>query len=260
MILDDIVRRKRDEVRVIRNIDPADLSRAPRDFAVALDSGRTRLSVIAEVKQASPSAGLLTANFDPAAIARSYASGGASAISVLTDADFFQGSLEDLEQVSAAVSVPVLRKDFLIDERQIHEARAAGADSILLIAAILERKTMQRFLAEARALGMEPLVEIHDERERDQALEAGARIVGINNRDLTTFRIDVETTRRLAPTLPRGITVVSESGVESECGVAALIGLVDAVLIGTALMRASDRRDLVARLVRAGAPAGDEGQ
>lgn len=260
MILDSIVRRKREEIRIIPPLDPATLNRASRDFAASLGGKRSSVSIIAEIKQASPSAGLLTDDFDPSAIAGSYVAGGAVAISVLTDVDFFRGSLDDLRRVSDSVDLPVLRKDFLIDERQIHEARAAGADSVLLIAAILDRKTLQRFLAEARALGMEPLVEIHDERERDQALEAGARIVGINNRDLTTFRIDPKTTLRLAPGLPEGIIVVSESGVESESGVAQLIGYADAALIGTALMRGSNRSELLARLVQAGGRSGRSGQ
>lgn len=252
MILDTIVRRKREEVREMAPLDPATLDKATRDFAAALGKNRSRVAIIAEVKQASPSAGLLTDNFDPSTIAKDYARGGAVGISVLTDIDFFKGSMDDLRRVSDTVDLPILRKDFLIDERQIHEARAAGADSVLLIAAILDRKTLQRFLAEARALGMEPLVEIHDERERDQALEAGARIVGINNRDLKTFRIDLETTLRLAPRLPEKVIVVSESGVETEAGVARLVGYADAALVGTALMRSADRPELLSRLVRAG--------
>jgi len=262
MILDSIVQRKREEIRAIPPLDPATLDAASRDFAAAVGGNRPGVSVIAEIKQASPSAGLLTHDFDPSAIAKSYVAGGAVAISVLTDVDFFRGSLDDLRRVSDSVDLPILRKDFLIDERQIHEARAAGADSVLLIAAILDRKTLQRFLAESRALGMEPLVEIHDERERDQALEAGARIVGINNRDLKTFRVDLTTTLRLAPGLPEGIIVVSESGVESEAGVAQLIGYADAALIGTALMKAANRSELLARLVRAGGgrPPADQGE
>ncbi|TPW11442.1 MAG: indole-3-glycerol phosphate synthase [bacterium] len=252
MILDAIVRRKREEILELRSPDPASLSMASRHFSAGLGAGRTGVSIIAEIKQASPSAGLLTAEFDPVEIAGTYATGGAAAISVLTDVDFFRGSLDDLRRVNDMSGLPLLRKDFLIDERQIHEARAAGADSVLLIAAILDRKTLQRFLAEARALGMEPLVEIHDERERETALEAGARIVGINNRDLKTFRIDIETTLRLAPGIPSSMTVVSESGVECEAGVARLVGYADAALIGTALMKSKDRLELLTRLVRAG--------
>jgi len=258
MILDQIVRRKRDEIGKIDTPDPDRLPRADRDLGQALGRGRSQVRLIAEVKQASPSAGLLTTDFDPVTIARAYEAGGAAAVSVLTDRDFFRGSIEDLERVSAAVSLPVLRKDFVIDERQIHEARGAGAHAILLIAAILDRKTMQRFLAESRALGMEPLVEIHNERERDMALEAGASIVGINNRDLNDFRIDTGTTLRLAAGLPDGLSIVSESGVESEAGVAGLVGYADAVLVGTALMKSADRRNLASALVRAGRsrPAG----
>jgi indole-3-glycerol phosphate synthase len=258
MILEQIVLRKREEVRKIRVPDPDRLPRADRDFRGALGRGRSEVRLIAEVKQASPSAGLLASDFDPVAIARAYESGGATAVSVLTDRDFFRGSITDLEKVSGAVTLPILRKDFVIDERQIHEARGAGAHTILLIAAILDRKTLQRFLAESRALGMEPLVEVHDERERDVALEAGAAIVGINNRNLNDFRVDTGTTLRLAAGLPPDIVVVSESGVESEAGVEGLVGHADAVLVGTALMKSADRGRLAAALVRAGkkAPGG----
>ncbi|HEX7879987.1 MAG TPA: indole-3-glycerol phosphate synthase TrpC [Candidatus Eisenbacteria bacterium] len=258
MILEQIVRRKKDEISCLMASDPARLPRADRDFGQALGRGRSEVRLIAEVKRASPSAGLLTSDFDPVEIAHAYQGGGAAAVSVLTDRDFFGGSIDDLRRVSEGVSLPVLRKDFVIDERQIHEARDAGAHAILLIAAILDRKTMQRFLAESRALGMEPLVEIHDERERDVALEAGASIVGINNRNLDDFRIDTGTTFRLAAGLPHGLTIVSESGVESESGVAALVGHADAVLVGTALMRSADRKGFAAALVKAGRNRADE--
>jgi indole-3-glycerol phosphate synthase len=252
VILDQIVRRKREEIRQLAPPDPGTLAGSDRAFLPAEPEGRTLVRLIAEVKRASPSAGVLATDFEPVAIAREYEAGGASAISVLTDRDFFRGSIDDLRRVSGAVSAPVLRKDFIIDERQIHEARHAGAHSVLLIAAILERRTIQRFLAEARALGMEPLVEIHDEKERDAALEAGAAIIGINNRDLTDFRIDVGTTLRLAPSIPPPVRLVSESGVERPEAVARLAGHVDAVLVGTALMKSHDRRGLARELVRAG--------
>jgi indole-3-glycerol phosphate synthase len=229
----------------MRTPDPSRLTRADRDFAGALAGARPRVRLIAEMKRASPSAGLLTDDYDPEALASLYTEGGAAAISVLTDVDFFQGALDHLSAASRAATVPILRKDFVIDERQVHEARAAGAHSVLLIAALA------RFLSEARALAMEPLVEVHDEAELERALEAGARVVGINNRDLRTFRVDVETTFRLASRLPAGTLVVSESGVESERDIARLSGVVDAALVGTALMTARDRKGTLARLVSA---------
>jgi indole-3-glycerol phosphate synthase len=235
----------------MRTPDPSRLTRADRDFAGALAGARPRVRLIAEMKRASPSAGLLTDDYDPEALASLYTEGGAAAISVLTDVDFFQGALDHLSAASRAATVPILRKDFVIDERQVHEARAAGAHSVLLIAALLDRKTLARFLSEARALAMEPLVEVHDEAELERALEAGARVVGINNRDLRTFRVDVETTFRLASRLPAGTLVVSESGVESERDIARLSGVVDAALVGTALMTARDRKGTLARLVSA---------
>lgn len=251
MILDDIVARKREEVARMGEPDLRALHPAPRSFARALQAGRPRVAIIAEVKKASPSAGLLSPDFDPPAVARQYEAGGAAAVSVLTDVDFFQGSLEAMRQVSRAVSLPVLRKDFIIDERQIYEARAAGADSLLLITAILDQAVLRRFLQISRSLHMEPLVEVHEEAELEKAVNAGALIVGINNRDLRTFQVDVGTTRRLAPLIPRNVTVVSESGIESAEGLAALRGVVDAALIGTALMRAEDREGLLRGLVAA---------
>jgi indole-3-glycerol phosphate synthase len=260
MILDDIVRRKRQEVAVLPAVDPRRLVPSRRDFGRALKTAASRVAIIAEIKQASPSAGRLTADFDPVRIAREYEAGGAAAISVLTDVDFFQGSIDHLAAVAAAVEIPVLRKDFIIDERQIHEARAAGADSLLLIAAILDGETLRGFIAEARSLRMEPLVEIHDAAEAEKALAAGARIVGINNRDLRDFRIAVDTTLALAPGLPRHVTRISESGIESEAMLARLDGVVDAALIGTALMKSDDREALLRRLAAAtaGPAAGQE--
>lgn len=258
MILESIVNRKRQELKGIQTPDPATLPRAERDLAAALGGGRPRVRIIAEMKRASPSAGVLTDDYDPSTLAAEYEAGGAAAISVLTDVDFFRGALAHLSAAARAAALPILRKDFLIDERQIHEARAAGAHAVLLIAAILDRKTLARFLSESRALGMEPLVEVHDEAELDQALEAGARVVGINNRDLRTFRIDVETTLRLAPRIPADRLVVSESGVETGRDIARLANIVDAALVGTALMKARDRRDMLARLVAASEGGGGE--
>jgi len=252
MILDEIVARKREELAVLKDPDLRRVRPSARNFGAALKSGRSRVAIIAEAKKASPSAGVICADFDPAAIGRQYAAGGASAISVLTDETFFQGSLGALTAVSEAVGVPVLRKDFILDERQVYEARIAGADSLLLIAAILSVGEMRLLLSTARSLLMEPLVEIHDEAEMEKAVNAGALIVGINNRDLRTFEIRMDTTYRLAPLLPRNVTIVAESGVEDAAELAKLRGTVDAALIGTSLMKAPDREALLRSFVEAG--------
>lgn len=254
MILDEIVRKKREEVARLGDPDLRNLHPSSRNFSRALQSGRTAVAIVAEIKKASPSAGLLAPVFDPASIAADYVEGGAAAISVLTDVSFFQGSLEDLSVVSRTVLLPILRKDFIVDERQIYEARRAGADAVLLIAAILDAATLKRFLAIARSLGMEGLVEIHEEAEVGKALEAGALLVGINNRDLRTFQVDTGTTLRIAPLIPRNIVVVSESGIEAPEELERLEGIVDAALIGTALMKATDRVGTLRTLVDATSP------
>lgn len=250
-ILDDIVRAKRAAIRALPATDPDRLPRSDRDFAAALRGDRRRVSIIAEAKKASPSAGLLCADFRPADIACDYAAGGAVAISVVTDEDFFQGWLGALTEVRAAVELPVLRKDFIVDERQIHEARGAGADAILLIAALLDRDTLARFRSEAAALGMASLVEIHDEPELDSAVTSGATIIGINNRNLRDFQIDRELTLRLAPRLPAGTLLVAESGVESPEDLRRIQGVADAALVGTSLMKAADRVALLRSFVAA---------
>src|SRR5579872_1309927 len=174
-----------------------------RDFRTALTT--TLPAIISEIKQASPSTGIFTANFDPAAIARRYAAGGAAALSVLTDEEFFRGNLADLESARSAVAIPVLRKDFTIDEVQILEAAAHGADAILLIAAILDVPQMRGFRELAAAYGMAALVEVHDDGELAAALESGADIVGINNRNLHTFQVTLDTSLRLAEKIPAGV-------------------------------------------------------
>jgi indole-3-glycerol phosphate synthase len=209
-----------------------------RDFRAALTHGT---AIIAEVKKASPSKGVLAGHFDPAAIARLYASGGASALSVLTDEKFFQGSLIDLESARAVVSTPVLRKDFTIDEFHVIEAAAHGADSILLIAAILEVSEMRRFRELAAAYHLAALVEVHDEAELDAAIASGAEIIGVNNRNLHTFEVTLETSLRLAPKIPAGVVKVSESGINSRAAVTRLQDAgFNAFLVGEHLMRAAD--------------------
>jgi indole-3-glycerol phosphate synthase len=213
-----------------------------RDFAGALKRAPgDAVRVIAEVKKASPSKGVIRADFDPVAIARAYAAAGAAAVSVLTDADYFQGSLQDLEAVRAAVDLPLLRKDFTIDPYHLYEARRHGADAVLLIAAVLDDAELARLLELADRLGLAALVEVHTEAELDRALEVGADLVGINNRDLATFDTTLETTYRLLKRLPEAVVRVSESGIATRDQVAELerAGL-DAVLVGESLVRQAD--------------------
>ena len=178
-------------------------------------AARGRVNVIAECKRRSPSRGVLAGTYDPVAIARRYEEGGAAAISVLTEPTFFDGSLEHLSAVRAAVSVPLLRKDFVVDEYQLFEARAAGADAVLLIVAALEQEALTRLQRRAWDLGLAALVEVHDEEELQRAIDAGARLIGVNNRNLRTLTVDVEASYRLATRIPSGVVGVSESGLQS---------------------------------------------
>ena len=210
-----------------------------RDFAAALRGDGVKL--IAEVKKASPSKGLLRPDLDPVALSKIYAENGAAAVSVLTEADHFQGSLVYLTAIREAVELPLLRKDFIFDAYQVYEAAAYGADAILLIVAILEQRQLEELLALGKKLGLACLVETHDESEVARALEAGAEIIGINNRDLSTFKVDIETTRRLRPLVPAGHIVVSESGIHSREDIMKVREWgADAVLVGEALVTADD--------------------
>ncbi|MDW8009507.1 MAG: indole-3-glycerol phosphate synthase TrpC [Chloroflexota bacterium] len=247
-ILEEIVAHKRQEVAAARERLPlAELERrltgAPpvRPFAAALR--RPGLALIAEVKAKSPSRGVLRPGLEPVSLATCYARAGAAAISVLTDEKYFAGSLDHLRQVRKALpeGPPLLRKDFIIDPYQVYEARGAGADAVLLIVAALEHRELKELLEVARAVGMDALVEVHHEAELEAALEAGADLVGINNRDLRTFRVDLETTARLRPMIPPGVTVVAESGIHTREDAARLAALgVDAILVGEALVTAPD--------------------
>ncbi len=210
-----------------------------RDFRVGL---RVRVpAIIAEIKKASPSKGLLAADFAPARIAADYAGGGAAALSVLTDERFFQGSLADLEQARAAVKVPVLRKDFTIAQEHIVEAAAHGADAILLIAAILSERELRDFREAAARWQMAALVEVHNRRELEMAIAAGSDIIGVNNRDLTTFEVTLETSLSLAPFMPRAALAVSESGIHSAADIGRLRAAgYSAFLVGEHLMKSGD--------------------
>ena len=220
-----------------------------RDFAAAL-SGDV-LSVIAEIKKASPSRGLLRPDFQPLEIAESYQQAGASALSVLTEEEFFQGSLDDLTGVRGAVSLPVLRKDFIVDEYQVYESVAAGADALLLIVAALEDKDLKHFLALAESLRVAALVEIHTAEELNRAIGAGAQIIGINNRNLNTFEVSLETSFRLREKIPPTSLVVSESGIKSGADLEKLAKAgFDAVLIGEHLMLAEDPGEELSRLLK----------
>ncbi len=221
-----------------------------RNFAWAIDRGPEALGLIAEVKKASPSAGSIVDAFDPVAVARGYEAAGAHAVSVLTDREFFQGDLSHLTKVRAAISLPVLRKDFILHEAQIFEAVCAGADAVLLIVAALEQEELVRLHETASAYCLDVLVEVHTLREMDRALECGARIIGINNRDLGTFIVDLKTTEALAEEVPEEILLVSESGIKTpddsrrafEAGAAA-------ILVGETLMRSGDVPETVGALL-----------
>jgi indole-3-glycerol phosphate synthase len=247
MFLDRIVADKRAEVAQRRARVPlAELEAmvrdrpAPLDLAVALAGAG--LSLIAEVKKASPSKGVLRADLDPVAVARTYARCGAAAISVLTDEPYFRGSLVDLEVVKAYLpAVPVLRKDFILEPYQVYEARASGADALLLIVAILDDTVFGELLDLSHELGMRCLVEVHNVTELERALTSRTRIIGINNRNLDTMEVDLETTGRLRPQVPAGRLVVSESGIRGRADVERLRSWgVDAVLVGEALVTADD--------------------
>ena len=249
-VLARILGRKREEVEAgIRQVPLPEMRRraadapAPRGFRAAIEAriGAGRPAVIAEIKRASPSRGVIRRDFDPSRIAAGYERGGAAALSVLTDREFFQGSPEHLRAARAAASLPVLRKDFVIDPWQVHEARAMGADCVLLIAAALDDDSLRRLAEAAREAGVDTLVEAHDEAELDRALRIPAPLVGINNRDLRTFATTLATTERLAGRVPADRRTVTESGIASREDVARLRAQgVHAFLVGEAFMRAPD--------------------
>lgn len=235
--------RRRRPLTVVR----AEAEAAPpaRDFAAALARRGDRPALIAEIKRASPSRGAIAPTVDPVTLAHTYVQAGASALSVLTEARFFQGDLAHLEAVRRALpEVPLLRKDFILDPYPIYEARAAGADAVLLLVAALDPARLADLIALSHALGMTALVEVHREEELEQALKAGARVIGVNHRDLHTLRVDRTVSARLRPHIPAGIRTVAESGLRSPEDLREMAALgYDAVLIGEALMEAGARPD-----------------
>jgi indole-3-glycerol phosphate synthase len=245
-VLREIVAHKREELADRRRRVPlegirrrADAAEPARPFLAAIRGPRVRL--IAEVKGASPSAGTIRSAFDPAAIARGYEGAGAAAISVLTDARYFQGADEHLVAVRRAVGVPLLRKDFVIDPYQVYEARSLGGDAVLLIVAILSPALLADLQALAHELGMAAVVEVHGDADLEAALAVEAPLIGINNRNLDTLETTLDPSRRLRPRIPAGVTVIAESGIEERAQVEEMERLgVHAVLVGTALMRSPD--------------------
>ncbi|MGI6460561.1 MAG: indole-3-glycerol phosphate synthase TrpC [Candidatus Hydrogenedentales bacterium] len=242
MILDEICAHKRVEVEASKAAIPLDELKArlndldaPRDFRAALRGGG--ISLIAEVKKASPSKGVLRADFNPVELAGLYERAGANAISVLTDEKYFHGALADLEAVRRQVSVPCLRKDFIVDEYQLYEARAAQADAVLLIVRVLSDEQLRDYLDVTKSLRMAALVETHDARDIERAISAGAHILGINNRDLATFQVSLNTTLELKRYVPGGHVLVSESGIHTREHVQLLEdGGIDAILVGESLV------------------------
>jgi indole-3-glycerol phosphate synthase len=261
-VLSRIIESRRAEVSRRQRIMPETVLRiatgkaeAPRDFAAVLTRGQ--MNVIAEIKKASPSAGLLRRDFEPAALAQGFEQAGAAAISVLTEEENFQGTLAHLRDARKAVSLPVLRKDFIVNSYQVWEARAANADSFLLIAAALDDATLTELLLLGRELRMEPLVEVHSAEELARALAAGARIIGVNNRNLHTLEVHVKTSLQLIDSIPEDCIAVSESGLRSADDLRKLrqAGF-DAFLIGESLMREADPDAALTRLIAAASSQG----
>jgi indole-3-glycerol phosphate synthase len=223
-----------------------------RDFKAAI-SVPGRINLIAEIKFASPSAGLIHGKTDPCPIGRIYGDAGAAAISLLTDKEFFNGGLDNLPLLKKAVSIPILRKDFIIDEIQVRESYYYGADAILLIARILSMERLKDLIGLCREMRLTPLTEVHDMEDLDKAIECGAEVIGINNRDLDTFEVNTDTTFTLAPMMPENCIVVSESGINNPGDIIKLKGTgINAVLVGSALMKSDDLSQTTREMVKAG--------
>jgi indole-3-glycerol phosphate synthase len=224
----------------VRELEQRAQEHIPRGFRRALaDRSRSRAAVIAELKKASPSRGLIRANFDPVILAQELEGAGAAALSVLTDEEFFQGSLGNLQRASTCTKLPCLQKDFIVDEFQLLQARAHNADAILLIVAVLSQDELNTLAAKSHALGLDVLCEAHDEEELRRAVDAGCDLIGVNNRNLRTFKVDTQTTLRLAELIPKNVVAVAESGIEKGADVARLRASgYQAFLIGESLMKA----------------------
>ena len=261
-VLEDIIAATRQQVRECRSsANVRELERQaelhdPREFRVALESAsRTgRTAIIAELKKASPSRGLIRSDFNPAKLARELEQAGAAALSVLTDKEFFQGSLDNLRIASATTQIPCLRKDFIVDEFQVLEARANCADAVLLIVAALSPAELKSLLIRARELNLDVLCEVHDDAELQTALDAGCNLIGVNSRDLRSFRVDLDTAFRLAPRIPAGVFAVAESGIETDVDITKLRAAgYGAFLIGETLMKAPVPGEALKELLRSAA-------
>lgn len=253
--LAEILAEKKIEVARLKKNMPVEIDRDVlpiRDFKAAI-SAPNQINLIAEIKFASPSAGLIRPKTDPTLIGRIYEEAGAAAISLLTDKRFFQGDLNHLPRLKQAVALPILRKDFIIDEVQVREASIYGADAILLIARILSHAQLADLISVCRELGMAPLTEVHDKDDLDKAVDSGAEIIGINNRDLDSFTVDINTTFKLAPLVSDDRVVISESGLANKADIQSLKTTgVQAVLVGSALMKNKDLAGKTTELVKAG--------
>ena len=246
-MLEGVLANKRREIEVLRTQTSASslaaiIAQLPpaRDFRSAIKA-QPGIAIIAEIKHKSPSRGILNSSFDPAMLANSYQQAGARAVSVLTDAEYFGGSLDDLRAVRRSVNLPILQKDFILDELQLFEARAVGADAVLLIVAALSRKVLSSLYNKAIELGLQALVEVHSESEAQLAIDVGADIIGINNRDLHTFNVSLEVTARIAPLLPSHVTIVSESGIRTNENLDLVRRFgVHAALVGQSLVTSAD--------------------
>ncbi len=255
-MLDKIIAQKRQEIEQRKKIatmtylqERIARQKPPLDIALTLKGDHIRL--IAEVKQASPSRGMLRPNLNPVELAQTYAEGGAAAISVLTEANYFMGSIEHLAAIREVVGLPLLRKDFIFDPYQVYESRAYGADALLLIAAVLNQEQLKELVSLSHSLGLRCLVEAHNTGEVERAVLSEAEIIGINNRDLNTFTVDITTTRRLRPLIPQERIVISESGIKSKRDIEKLGKWgVDAVLVGEALVTAGDVMAKMKELLR----------
>jgi len=251
MILDEICKKKKGRVEEAKRRAPLEtlaLDRTPLDFKEAISKS---ISIIAEIKKASPSKGVIRKDFSPQDIAKSYMEAKVEALSILTEEDYFLGSVDYLKKVREITNIPILRKDFIIDEYQVYESKAIGADAILLIAAVLDDDKLKKFYTLAKNLGLSVFLEVHDKEEMERAASIGAEIIGINNRDLKTFSEDIKTTGRLLNYAPEGAIIVSESAIRTPNDLKYLKNLgVSAALIGEAFMRQDDIKEAVRNLRR----------